>query len=221
MISHDLRNPLTPVMGLASWLRRSLQEKGLEREARSAASIVASAGQMNTMIQELIESARLETGAIELRKQAIDLCQSILEIAERVGTEQDRARIRTDCPQSVPSVSADPGRIERAVVNLINNALKFSPAESLVVVKVESRDGEALVSVKDQGTGIAPEELPHLFERYYRAGATRRVEGLGLGLYITRLIVETHGGRVWVESELGKGSTFAFSLPVENAGGSE
>jgi two-component system, OmpR family, phosphate regulon sensor histidine kinase PhoR len=115
------------------------------------------------------------------------------------------------------TVSADPERIERVLTNLITNALKYSPSPKPVVVGVEQTNGEAVVSVADQGAGISPEELPRLFQRFTRGreGPKSDVAGLGLGLYIARLMVEAHGGRIRAESDLGKGSTFSFSLPLE------
>jgi two-component system phosphate regulon sensor histidine kinase PhoR len=109
---------------------------------------------------------------------------------------------------------ADPSRLERILTNLISNALKYSPPEAEVVVRAERVDSCLQVSVVDRGIGIAPEDLPHLFERFYRTRGSRKAEGLGLGLYITRMLVEAHGGRIWAESELGKGSTFSFTLPL-------
>jgi signal transduction histidine kinase len=112
-------------------------------------------------------------------------------------------------------VPVDIERFERATINLITNALKYSPPESTVVVRVSRSNEEALVSVHDQGWGIPADELPYVFDRFYRAKTGKKVgEGLGLGLYIARLIAEAHGGRIWVESEVGKGSTFVFSLPL-------
>jgi signal transduction histidine kinase len=114
----------------------------------------------------------------------------------------------------VPPVLADPARVERVVVNLLSNALKFSPPDAPVIVRLAQTDGRALVSVIDRGVGIPKEQQEHLFERYYRTETGQKREGLGWGLYITRLIVEAHGGQVCVESEPGKGSTFYFTLPL-------
>ena len=216
LISHDLRAPLTVMMGQASWLQRALAKKQLEREAASAEAILKGAKRMNSMIQDLVESSRLEAGRMEMRKRPTDLLELVSDLAGRVGTLEDRARLRVESMGPLPPVSLDPDRIERALVNLITNALKFSPPDRPVVIRVERRADEAVVSVIDQGVGIAPEELPHIFERFYRARAGRRAEGLGLGLYITRLIVEAHGGRIWVESKPGKGSTFSFALPISS-----
>jgi len=214
LISHDLRSPLTAVMGHAGWLVRLLQERGLDREAASAGLILTSAKRMDSMIQDLVESAHLESGRVDMRKQPADLLLLVADLAERVGTPEDRARIRLEFPERVAPVSIDPDRIERALTNLITNALKYSPPEAPVVVRVEEADGEVVLSVRDQGPGIAPEELQHIFDRFYRARAGKKVEGLGLGLYIARLIVEAHGGRIWATSHQGVGSTFRFALPA-------
>ncbi|MDA8216407.1 MAG: ATP-binding protein, partial [Dehalococcoidales bacterium] len=107
---------------------------------------------------------------------------------------------------------ADANRLERVLTNLLSNALKYS--EDTIRVTVGADADELTVAVADKGRGIAKEDLPHLFDRFYRVGQSRRMEGLGLGLYITKMLVEAHGGRIWVDSEVGKGSTFSFTLPL-------
>ena len=214
LVSHDLRNPLTAVTGLASLLRQHFTEKGDQQGTHSAELLLRSARRMNAMIQDLVDSARLEAGRLELRKEPLDLAELVSDLAERVGTPEDRTRLRVEAPQRVPPVLADPFQIERALANLITNALKYSPLEQPVSLRVAQRDGRVVVSVVDRGAGIPLEDLPRVFERFYRGQGRRKAEGLGLGLYISRLIVEAHGGRSWVESEVGKGCTFSFSLPA-------
>lgn len=166
------------------------------------------------MIQDLVDTARLEAGHLELKKQPTSLEHFMYGLLERATGAVDAQRIRMEVPAGLSPVLADPNRLERIVMNLLSNALKYSPAESTVLVTAESRDGEATVSIADQGEGIAPEDLPHIFERFYRARSAREAQGAGLGLYITKMLVEAHGGRIWVRSELGKGSTFYFTLPA-------
>lgn len=218
LISHDLRNPLSGIHGRAQLLQGLLKELEPSSTARrSADAIVASARRMNAMIQELVESTRLESGRLEMHKEPIDLLDAVCELVERVGTPEDRARIQVESAGPSPTLLADPDCIERVIVNLTTNALKYSPAESAVIIRIEQSEDEVVISVTDQGAGIPPEHLPHIFERFYRVTGGKGVaeaEGLGLGLYIARLIVEAHGGRIWADSEVSKGSSFHFALPL-------
>ena len=129
----------------------------------------------------------------------------------------DIERITLDIPANLPSVDADVDRLERIILNLLTNALKYSPPASSVLLRAQHHDDTVVVLMTDNGPGIAPEDLPHLFERYYRGKSGPRAEGVGLGLYITKNLVDAHGGRIWVESEVGKGSTFAFTLPLASS----
>jgi len=126
----------------------------------------------------------------------------------------ETTRVQVEIPPDLPPVSADAARLERIFTNLLSNALKYSDPGTPVQVCVQPMSGEVSIAVKDQGQGIAPKDMPHLFEKFYRAGSSRKAEGIGLGLYVTKLMVEAHGGRIRVESEVGKGSTFSFTLPV-------
>jgi signal transduction histidine kinase len=214
VISHDLRSPLTIILGKAQMIQRSPGKADVA--AQSAQAIVVSARRMNVMIQDLADSARLESGQLRLNSRSLDLGRTIRDLVERMtevsGMERCEVQVETD----LPSVRADPDRLERILTNLLGNALKYSTPGTPIRLTATSGHGEAIVSVVDQGPGIAPADLPHLFERYFRArGDTEHREGLGLGLglYITRGLVAAHGGRIWVDSEVGKGSTFTFTLP--------
>jgi len=214
LITHDLCNPLASIMGQADWLRRLLERKGLDTEAKCAEAIVTSSKRMNSMIQDLRDSARLEWGGLEIRKEPADLVQLVYDVVDRTGSPEDRARIQVECAERGCIVAIDPERIERVVTNLIANALKYSPSDRPVKVRLRQEARQAVLSVEDHGIGIGPDDLPHVFEKGYRAKGASRTNGLGLGLYITRMLVEAHGGRVWVESELGKGSAFHCTLPL-------
>jgi len=216
IIAHDLRNPLTGIYGQAQLLKRMLEKDGAGDHLRqSAEAIATSAKRMETMIRDLVDSARLEAGQVQLSAVPLDLCSYVFDLRRRLMGATGAKRIRVKAPLCLPMVLADPDRLERVLGNLLGNALKYSPPDGEVTVTLAEQDGSVEVSVSDRGPGIAPEELPHLFERYYRARAGRQCsEGLGLGLYIAKSLVEAHGGHIWVESELGKGTTFFFTLPL-------
>ena len=216
-ISHDLRNPLTPVIGQASLLKRSLLKKGMEKEVKSADAILANARRLNSMIEDLVESVRLESGLFTLRTQDTDLCLLVSDLPDQVGTMEDRDRLEVECQEEIPSFPVDRERLVRAILNLITNALKYSEKPAPVRLVLERQDGEAIISVSDQGPGISPKDQARLFERFYRTETGQRSGGMGLGLYIVRQIAEAHGGRVWVESEPGNGCTFRLALPTSPA----
>ena len=219
-VSHDLRNPLAAARGRAELLLRQLQRSGHDgAEHTSAQAILTSVQRMDSLIQDMVDSVRSEAGELRLERRSLDLRPFVLELLERQSTALDTGRIRVEAPESLPPVSADPNRLERILVNLLSNALKYSAPGSEVTVILRPEGREVITSVIDRGPGIPPEELPRLFERYYRTEAVReRREGIGLGLYITRALVEAHGGRIWAQSELGQGSTFSFSMPVADHG---
>ncbi|MBI2865029.1 MAG: PAS domain-containing protein [Chloroflexi bacterium] len=224
-VSHDLRNPLAIIQGNAQLILRRLEKAGRpserdsehDAEHKSVKAIAASARRMNAMIEDLADSARLEAGQLRLERQPVDLQPFLGKLLEHAEGIMEVGRIEAQVASNLPPVSADPDRLERILINLVSNALKYSPSDTGVVVRAEKTDGEVSISVADMGIGIAPEDLPHIFERFYETRAGRRTGGIGLGLYITKMLVEAHGGRIWVESELDKGSTFCFTLRAQGA----
>lgn len=210
-VSHDLRNPLQIVL---------LQGQRLQRGAAPGAgrhptvAILAAARRMERMLRDLADAARSESGELELAATAVELrpfVEGFLDVSEGV---LDRPRVENAVPASAPPVLADPDRLDRILVNLVGNALKYSQDRVVVSAEVDGR--EVRVSVVDRGPGITPEDLPRIFERYYR-GQRHEGEGLGLGLFIVRKLVEAHGGRIWADSKPGEGSTFTFTLPLAPA----
>lgn len=214
MISHDLRNPLTPIIGTSGWLQKRLAERGLDDEAEGAELISESAWRIQAMTEDLVESARMESGNLELDREPAVACQMVHRIVSHFGTSEQRDRLRLHCPENLPLVDVDSERVERVIANLLNNAFKYSPPDTPVALRVEHEDdGHVSVAITNEGAGIPGDELPHLFERYYRARSGKKTEGLGLGLYIARKIVEAHGGRIQVVSDAGR-TTFSFTLPL-------
>ncbi|MHB8876547.1 MAG: sensor histidine kinase [Myxococcaceae bacterium] len=163
---------------------------------------------------DLLESTRLQDGRLKLDRSEVSIAALVLRQVESLLPEEAK-RLRVEIAEGLPQVWADADRLERVLANLVGNALKYSDRQ--VALQVELVEGELVVSVRDHGPGIGPEAQAHLFERYYRAPGAPRKEGLGLGLYIARQLVRAHGGRIWVESEPGRGSTFRFALPLAGA----
>jgi len=219
LISHDLRAPLTIILGQAQMLTRLLDTGSVEAARRACDAIIRGTRRMNALIQDLVDAARLEARPVQLRPEPVNLASFAGDLTAHLAGVLPAERIRVETAPSLPLVSADPARLERILANLLSNALKYSPPESQITVRVQpGSPGEALVSVADLGIGIAADELPRLFQRFYRTRETGSTEGLGLGLYITRKLVEAHGGRIWAESPgPGQGATFYFTLPVTRA----
>jgi len=211
MVSHDLRSPLAVILSHAQLL--GLLAKDEPRIKESAQTIATSSLQMNNMIADLVDSTRIESGQLVLKTSSIDVEAFLRDFLHRMRGVMEVDRIRITGQSFLPPVSADPGRLERIFVNLLSNALKYSPPATGVEI-VLRRAGDWLeIAIRDEGPGISPKDLPHIFDQYYRVG-TANAEGLGLGLYIVKNLVAAHGGNVWVESKPGVGSTFFFTLPL-------
>ena len=214
-VSHDLRNPLSAVLGQAQLLQRKMERAGIDPSMIQSVKVVETgARRMNAMIGDLAESISIESGQLRLDSHPVNLPSFIFDLLHRSSGALATDRVMAEIPPDLPRVEADPNRLERIVLNLISNALKYSDPGSEVVLRAEGMEGHVEVSVVDRGRGIEPEDIPHLFERFYRAKGARNAEGLGLGLYITRMLVEAQGGTIRVESEVGVGSRFSFTLPT-------
>ncbi|MEP7188798.1 MAG: ATP-binding protein [Roseiflexaceae bacterium] len=213
LISHDLRSPLTAILGRAQILLRRLTKQGLVQEAQSASIVVESAFRMDNMIEDLLKRSRADAPLDARHRSVIDLVKVVRQMIDQTITPDDGARITLDAVPTLPMI-VDAMQIERVIVNVLTNALKFSPPDRPIIVKVFQQATEAIITITDQGMGIAAEDLPHLFEKHYRAQAVGQIAGNGLGLYASRLIVEAHGGRLWAESTVGTGSTFTIRLPL-------
>jgi len=214
MVSHDLRTPLSALLLQAQMLERSLAPG--DRHAKRVATIIANGQRLASMIRDLVDSARLETGRIQLLRKPIDVQNFITELVDRLAETLPTQRVRLSFEPRLPSLPADPDRLERILVNLLSNALKYSKAPDEVFVHASCADGLVSITVSDHGVGVPRQDLPHLFKRSSRTSDSSQREALGLGLYITAMLVRAHGGRIEVESELGQGSVFRVHLPVDN-----
>jgi two-component system phosphate regulon sensor histidine kinase PhoR len=168
------------------------------------------------LVAELTELSRVETGKAELKKEPVDLNQLVDEVIAQLSPQVQRQKlsISRDFAANLPLVPADKDRVRQVIANLVHNAIKFTPVEGRITITSRALEGSVAVDIADTGIGIAEEELPRVFERFYKGDKARAGEGTGMGLAIAKHIVEAHGGSIWARSEEGKGSTFSFSLPL-------
>jgi PAS domain S-box-containing protein len=213
-VSHDLRNPLTVVSARSQLLQRRLAKHNLAVEAEEAQVIYISARRMTQMIQEMFDSYRLESNNLKLNKNVIDFAAVVKDLISRIGFEEDLHRVQVEIAPGNYRIYADEERLERVVTNLIANALKYSPNDRPVLVKLAADAHQITITVTDFGMGIEPQDLPKVFQRYYRSKSVKEATGLGLGLYIVKLLVEAHHGKIAVESRVNEGSTFCVTLPL-------
>jgi signal transduction histidine kinase len=216
LVSHDLRNPLNVVLSNGSFLLDTVHGL-LPRQREQLQMIHRAAGQMNRLIQDLLEVAAMEAGnvSLELRPEPVEplvrgACSSH---AHTAATKQ--ISLSCDFGNDLPEVLADQDRIHQVFGNLIGNALKFTPEGGQVRVRADSEGEVVRFAVHDTGDGIRAEDVPHVFDRFWQAQRTRQ-GGAGLGLAISRNIVAAHGGEMWVESDVGHGSMFIFTLPAHS-----
>jgi heavy metal sensor kinase len=217
--SHELRTPLTVIRSVGEVGLREPQDEAGYREI--IGTMLEEADRLALLTSTLLELTRAEGGRGPLRREAIDLGESAREAAEFLGAlaEEKEVGLALDLPAAAPTVLGDRTVLHQALVNVLDNALKHSPAGTTVTVAVRTNGDRAEVSVADQGPGIAPEHREHVFERFYRADPSRnsKTGGFGLGLAIARWAVEAHGGRIELESEPGRGSVFRIRLPLSQA----
>ncbi|HVZ24277.1 MAG TPA: PAS domain S-box protein [Vicinamibacterales bacterium] len=214
IVAHDLRNPLSVILMEAEGAVRRGPEPE-RRNQRTRQMILSAADRMNRLIQDLLDVTVVEAGQLNVDRQPIrvdglvrDACALQTPLASSSGLD-----IAIDVRPDVHDVWGDRNRLLQVFENLLGNAIKFTPAGGRVTVAAAHRDHEVLFSVTDTGAGIAPESIPHVFDRFWQVAKRAGRSGAGLGLPITRGIVEAHGGRIWVESTIGRGSTFFFTLP--------
>jgi two-component system phosphate regulon sensor histidine kinase PhoR len=219
-LSHELRTPLSTISLLAETASR--EAGAAPRRIRDRiAKIEVETGHLTQMVNELLDLSRIESGAAQLLLDEVDLGRVARATVERLRlfAERQGVALALDIPEDVPPIRGDEDRMGQVFINLLHNAVKFSPQGGEVTVGVHSSDGEVRGSVKDHGVGVPAADLARIFERFYKVdrARVRGRGGTGLGLSIARHIVESHGGRIWVESVEGEGSTFTFAIPVAPA----
>jgi signal transduction histidine kinase len=213
-VAHELRTPLSNIRGYLE----ALQDGVVEPKREIIDSLHEEAMLLNRLVDDLQELALAEAGQLRLERQSVapaDLVNRAMEAA-RAQAAAGGITLQVDLPADLSLVDVDPQRIGQVLGNLLSNALTHTPPGGEVVVAAQARESEVELSVSDTGEGILPEHLPYIFERFYRAdkSRSRATGGTGLGLAIARQLVEAHGGRIEVESEVGRGTQFTFTLPV-------
>jgi two-component system phosphate regulon sensor histidine kinase PhoR len=213
-ISHELRTPFASLKALTeTLLSGALDDKKASRRFLTRIEIEVDA--LTLMVQELLELSRIESGRVPLVLGEVQPCGLISAAADRLTLQAQTAEldIQVDCPASLPTVMADGPRAEQVLMNLLHNAIKFTPAGGTVLLNARVEKSDVLFMVKDSGVGITVDDLPRIFERFYKTDRARAGGGTGLGLAISKHLVEAHGGVIWAESDGQNGSIFYFTLP--------
>lgn len=217
ILAHEMRTPLTSIKGYSTALLMEASNFGPETQREFLEIIDEECDVLQDLIHDLLESSIIDAGLLRIEPQPVRLPHLVQGVVNDITHRAQKHQLVLDFAANFPIVDADPQRIAQVLRNLIDNAVKYSPDGGLIVVRGEVREGEVVTSVSDQGVGIAPADLNRLFEKFFRvkSGLGRRVVGSGLGLPISRTIVESHGGQIWAESQVGQGTTLYFTLPLK------
>jgi signal transduction histidine kinase len=211
-VSHELRSPLTSVKGYTSLLLNRWERLKDEQKRMMLEQVHHDADRVTRLITELLDISRLETGRLVLRRQLTNLNDLADQVVEKLKMTYDDLECRVTFPAEFPQVYADPDKLEQVLTNLVENAAKYANPVGMTVVGTIG-DGEVAVAVSDQGEGIPASDLPKVFKKFFRRDMGKPT-GTGLGLWISRGLVEAHGGRLTATSEMGQGSVFQFTLPL-------
>ncbi len=218
LVSHELRTPITSIMGYMDLVLDG-DAGPLNDEQREYLDIAQrNTTRLSSLVGDLLDVSRLESGAVHLKYATLDIRDLVAEVVQLLGPiiREKEQTIIQELPLDLPAVSGDSDRLTQVITNLISNAHKYTPAGGTISVTAESLGNKIKLAVRDTGIGLTPEEQAQLFTKFYRADnpATKKVGGTGLGLWITRSLVEMHGGAISVESLPDKGSTFSFTIPI-------
>jgi len=214
-LSHELRMPLTAIQGYSSALLMDEVDWSKEKRQNFLRMIEEESENMQSMLEDILDSSLIDVDQLIIEQQPVRLHHLARDIAAEIQHRTDSHRVIVDFPEKFPILEVDPRWIKQVFRNILDNAVKYSPQGGLVFIRGEERVSDVVVMIADQGIGISSEDLIPLFERYFRVRsvANLHIPGTGLGLPIARAIVEAHGGKIWVESKLGEGTTIYFSLP--------
>ncbi len=216
VVSHELKTPVSIIKGYAETLTRAEARRDPALVSEMLGVIVEEADRLARLVDDLLDASRLQVDGLPFEEvQDVDLRLIARRVVERYASRDKRHELILDFPSDFPLINGDPGRLEQVLDNLVSNAIKYSPEGGTVRIAGTASPAEVVLSVSDEGLGIPLDEQERIFERFHRVESpqTRAISGTGLGLYLTRAIVRAHGGRIWVESDLGQGTTFYVALP--------
>jgi len=214
-VSHELRTPLTSILGFSKTLLRTDASFSDASRKSFLLEIVREGERLARLIEDVLSVSRIEAGKLRLDLKAVDAGPTVSQVVKNMARLTSIHNFVINVPDELPNVKADPDKLYQVLLNLVVNAVKYSPDGGPITVTAAEQDGSVRFEVADKGVGISPEHLPHVFERFYRAARGKGgAAGTGLGLYVSRSLVEQMGGDIWVESEVSKGSRFFFELPV-------
>jgi signal transduction histidine kinase len=219
IVSHELRAPLTAIKGFAKTLVLKDEELSPATRREFLSTVNEQAERLARLVDDLLQVSRIDSKRVRVEWTEVAVDELVRELMSQFHSKWGSRRILVDADPGLPYVRADRSKLEEVLINLIDNAIKYSPEGTPVRVTARAVGDEVEVDVEDRGIGIAPEDVAQLFQKFQRitTPATRDIGGTGLGLYIVKGLVEAHGGRVWVESVPGTGSTFAFTMPRARA----
>ena len=217
MIAHDMKSSLAIIGGLVLRVLKKKSNVDEEKQEKYLEIIRKEEGKLESLIDEFLEFSRLQTGALRLNFSTTSLDRELLELVEvyQPRALQNGIHLELELKEALPIIEADTNRLHRVFANILGNALKFSKEKSKVTITTHVTDQDVIIKFIDRGTGIDPRDIPYIFEPFHRGQNQKKSEGYGLGLAAVKAIVEGHGGRVFVESKLGKGSIFTVVLPKD------
>ncbi len=214
-LSHELRTPLASIKGYTTALMLPEVDWPEEKRLEFLRLVDEETDNLERMVSDIMDASLIDIGRLNIEPQPVRLPLLAEEVAQEIQLHSGKHNFVVDFPGSFPIVDADPRRVRQVILNIIDNAIKYSPKGGLIVIRGEIRPLDVVISIADQGVGISPEDLIPLFDKYFRVKSPTgyHVPGTGLGLPVARAIVETHGGRIWAKSKVGEGTTLFFSLP--------
>ena len=213
LVSHELRSPMATVIGSARTLQARWRELQPDQRDSFLALIADETNRLATLIADVLDTSRIEAGTFNYVFDDVDLAELVREVAAAAEVGQDEVPVRATVADVVPTIRADRERLRQVLANLVENAVKYSPSGGTVEVRTTAVNGQVIVGVRDQGSGIAAEDQSLIFEKFGRARSGKTLPGTGLGLFIARSIAEAHGGTLEVRSAPGEGATFTLALP--------